>query len=372
MGLLDLITGRQPMQAQTSMQPQSRGLLGNLSDPLVALPLAGALMQPGDIGSNIGQGFAFAGQGLEARKKLQREEFQDNATAKWLESQGADAGLVELAKSGAGATALQQWNAMREKPIDDIRLKTAQLQLEKLQHPENDQKYYGNPVYLQDENGNIVLGQMSDTGTLKRLDTGGLKLAPGVQKVDLGDRWGILDRAGNTIGYEPKNLANAERQKALGDAAGKAEASAPGDIQAAQNALDLIASIRSDPNREFGTGKTSVFNAMPGTGGYDFQQKVEQAKSGAFLTAIQQMRGLGALSNAEGGAATQAVTRMNTATTEQGFLDALGDYEKIVKQGMARAQARLNSQQQQGPNIQPPSAQQGGGVVDYSDYFGGQ
>ena len=92
---------------------------------------------------------------------------------------------------------------------------------------------------------------------------------------------------------------------------------------------------------ERGTGGTSVFNRVPGTGGYDFANKVEQAKSGAFLTAIQQMRGLGALSNAEGSAATAAITRMDTATSEEAFKSALDDYEKIVRQGIERAQGRL-------------------------------
>lgn len=130
----------------------------------------------------------------------------------------------------------------------------------------------------------------------------------------------------------------AAEARATGAAAGQAQASAEGDYETAQNALDLIDSIRNDPNRSRGTGKSAIFNGIPGTAGYDFQQKVEQAKGGAFLTAIQTMKGLGALSNNEGAAATQAVTRMNTASTEAGFLEALDDYEKIVRQGQERAQ----------------------------------
>lgn len=164
------------------------------------------------------------------------------------------------------------------------------------------------------------------------------------QRIDLGTEWGILDpTTRQLVGRVPKDLRGAEREKGIGEAQGKAVASAPADIQSGQNALDILEKIRKDPYIDRGTGLSSIGNKIPGTGGYDFNNIVEQAKSGAFLQAIQQMRGLGSLSNAEGGAATAAITRMNVATSKEAFLDALADYEKIIKQGMARAQSRLNN-----------------------------
>lgn len=141
----------------------------------------------------------------------------------------------------------------------------------------------------------------------------------------------------------PKNLAEAEKQKEVGTAAGKAEAAAPSDVTAAQNAADILTSIRNDPALEKSTGMSSIMNSVWGTEGYGFEQKVQQAKSGAFLTAIQQLRGLGALSNAEGQTATAAVTRMNTALRKEDFLAALNDYEKVVNQGLQAAQGRIQS-----------------------------
>jgi hypothetical protein len=138
----------------------------------------------------------------------------------------------------------------------------------------------------------------------------------------------------------PKDLAGAEREKMMGEMQGKQDSAAPSDLATADSALELINSIKNDPARERGTGMSSVGNVIPGTSGFDFQKKVDQAKSGAFLTAIQQMRGMGALSNAEGQTATQAVTRMSTAMTEQGFNEALADYERLIIQGRERALAR--------------------------------
>jgi hypothetical protein len=206
-----------------------------------------------------------------------------------------------------------------------------------------------NLVYGQDAEGNTVGFQPLKSGGIKRVEVPeGIKLTPGTSSVDLGTSIGIRDnKSGAIIRQVPKDIAGAAAQKELGEAQGKNAAAAPGDLQAGINAKALIQELKTDPNRERGTGFSSLGNIIPGTAGYDYENKVSQAKSGAFLTAIQQMRGLGALSNSEGSAATAAVTRMDTATSEKAFTDALNDYEKIIDQGIARAQSRLRGGQMQ-------------------------
>ena len=129
--------------------------------------------------------------------------------------------------------------------------------------------------------------------------------------------------------------------KALGEAKGSAIAGAPAEIAAADETLGFIDEVRKHPGLDAGTGMTSVFNQIPGTSGYDFQNRVNQLLSGGFLTAIDQLRGMGALSNAEGQTATRAISRMDTATSKEEFLAALDDYERVVKQGRERAAGTL-------------------------------
>jgi hypothetical protein len=130
----------------------------------------------------------------------------------------------------------------------------------------------------------------------------------------------------NEWAYDPGAVAQDRAYgTAVGGAQGEAVAGAPGDIAAADIALGKITELREDPNRAWGTGASSLLNFIPATPGYDYQTKVDEVTAGAFLTAIQQMRGLGQLSNVEGQTAKQAVTRMKTATSEQEFLDALSD-----------------------------------------------
>lgn len=211
----------------------------------------------------------------------------------------------------------------------------------------------GNPVLIQvGKNGQAVQTKMPD----------GLMLSKTPIKLDAGNKFILIDPVTRQpVGEVAKDLAGAERDKARGEQEGKNLAAAPADLQAGMNAKMLIEELKNDPNREQGTGLSSFGNWLPSTAGYDYQNKVNQAKSGAFLTAIQQMRGLGALSNSEGQAATAAVTRMDTATSEEAFVEALNAYEKIIDQGIARAQSRMGNPTIPGP-AQPNSGMTKSGI----------
>lgn len=134
-----------------------------------------------------------------------------------------------------------------------------------------------------------------------------------------------------------------EGARVRGEAAANAEVAAPADIAVADRTLGYIDEVRNHPGKGQGTGLSSYGNWIPGTSGKDFQNRVDQLKSGAFLSAIDEMRGMGSLSNAEGQTATAAITRMDTATSEEEFNAALADYEEIVKLGRDRAAKRLKA-----------------------------
>lgn len=169
-----------------------------------------------------------------------------------------------------------------------------------------------------------------------------------------------MDPTAQPLATINKNLADAEAQKELGTALGKQAASAPGDIDSAETALELVDSLRTDPNRAAGTSIVSpVGNVIPKTPGYAYQKKVDQAKAGAFMTAIQQLRGMGALSNSEGQTGTAAVTRMDTATNDADFENALKDYEAIIMRGQRNARRNLKERERllkREPTVSQPQA----------------
>lgn len=243
------------------------------------------------------------------------------------------------------ASTLLQQNLQRSDPMYQAQL--AQLQAEAAAGPKQPTSF-GTPIWGTDPNGNPVFGTLDNAGNFNVTNTPeGFSFGKEPIRLDTGTEYTLLDPVTRqVVGAQPKNLRDAAAQSSAGAVEGKAAAegaiAAQGDIQTGEMALDLINQIRTHPALESGTGFFAGIggNAIPGTPNYDFQNLVEQAKSGAFLSAIQQMRGMGSLSNAEGQAATQAVTRMNTATTKEAFLKAVEDYERIVLKGVESAQRR--------------------------------
>lgn len=234
---------------------------------------------------------------------------------------------------------LQTGNELRQLPLERM-VKEAQAQKYMREAKEGGFDRYGKTgAVFQGQDGRYYTVQFGGDGSRKvvPMDDG---MTPARGTYVVGDE--IIDKS---TGMPVRNIGSAIAGKAaqeeIGAATGKQTAAAPSDVTAADNALDLISSIRKHPGIDTGTGLSSLGNVIPGTSGYDFQNIVNQSKSGAFLSAIQQLRGMGSLSNAEGDTATKAVNRMNTATSKGEFMAALDDYEKIVKQGRDKASSRM-------------------------------
>ena len=114
----------------------------------------------------------------------------------------------------------------------------------------------------------------------------------------------------------------------------------PNVIANAEQTLKTIQSVKSDPYLSRGTGMTSVLNNVPGTGGYDFAQKVEQLRGKTFLEAFNSLKGGGAITDVEGRKAENAIARLSTGQSEKSFREALNELEEVVTIGMERAYKR--------------------------------
>lgn len=381
-GLLDFLGfggGQQPMQAQTG-QPQQGGMFSGrmaaLNDPAIALPLAGALMQPGDMGSNLGQGFALAGQGVATRKKLAREQAVENATAKYLEAQGADTGLVELAKSGAGGEALQLFTQMKKrndlmtvgKNIYDPN--TGQWIAAPAGMGGDETEYGLQPIYGQDAQGNTVLGQVSKSGTFKPLDMPeGFKPSTGADKVDLGTQWGIIDRrTGQITQYIPKDVAGEASQKEIGKGQGEATV-AYKSVSSKMPGLEAVVTQLDDlADKATYTLSGQVYNAGRRQLGMD-PSEGQLARTEYISTVDNQILPL--LRDTFGAAFTQKEGDTLRAT--------LGDPDKspkekqiILKSFIEQKRRDVEAMARQSNSVPSPQTAPQGGVVDYRDFFGGQ
>lgn len=363
-----------PMQAQAPAAPQQpRGLLGGFFGPegrdaraRLAIALEGLALNPNQ--ALIGQ----LQQGIESRET----EKQRNATIEWLLSRGHDdlAAALEAGASPQDVLAEATRRGRPADPLDAIRLETARIELQRLKSGADMDPNVQSSAPLPDQSGVVLT--MRD-GSVQVRTVGGQVLG-GQDAMDFvrtaqenaaeyqrsiysARREGTL---GADIGLGEEAAAAGARGTEIGKAQGAAIAGAPVDVATADTTLQLIEGVRQHPGLDIGTGATSAANILPGTPGYDFQNRVDQLLSGGFLTAIDQLRGMGALSNAEGQTATRAISRMDTATSKNEFLNALSDYENIVRVGRERAAARI-----QQPTTEQPAAPAAptGGRIRYDE-----
>lgn len=135
---------------------------------------------------------------------------------------------------------------------------------------------------------------------------------------------------------------------------GEVQQKAQSGIQSMQTAIqnidELIGARGADgklaqgakPHQGFtdavGLSVPKVFGAgfIPGTDTTNFNKRLEQLKGGAFLQAFETLKGGGQITEVEGKKATAAITRMDTAQSEEEFVAAAREFREAVESGMKK------------------------------------
>jgi hypothetical protein len=96
-------------------------------------------------------------------------------------------------------------------------------------------------------------------------------------------------------------------------------------------------SLRNHPGRGTGTAPFvgGVISAIPKTDARDFANQLESLKSATFIASIQNMKGFGALSNAEGARITNLITKLDPQGSKKAFDASLDTIDRYVKNGIA-------------------------------------
>ncbi len=180
--------------------------------------------------------------------------------------------------------------------------------------------------------------------------------------------WGtITDARGKpAANFNPMVAGQVAQAKGYGTETGKGQADAvsnlPKAIANGENAISQIEALRKHPGFGVAVGKSAMLGTqkIPGTDGYDFVNRLEQLKGGAFLTAFETLKGGGQITEVEGKKATAAIARMDNATSEKEFKSALDDYEKVIKTATNNAKMRAGK-------VKPAQAAGKGGSGEWSD-----
>lgn len=157
-----------------------------------------------------------------------------------------------------------------------------------------------------------------------------------------------LNRAKFAMDYSPEFQA----QKA-GEIAGakesavnriKAQTDLPKVIQQGEESIKLIDDLLAHPGFKISVGKSAVVGSplsyVPGTDAASFDIALKQLKGKQFLEAFESLKGGGQITEIEGIKATQAMSRMEKANTEDEFIKASREFQQIIRNGIGRAKTK--------------------------------
>lgn len=125
----------------------------------------------------------------------------------------------------------------------------------------------------------------------------------------------------------------------------QAEAVLVDNDRAIKSAEDLL----KHPGRKMATGMSSAFNFVPGTDAYGFAKRLDTLKAQVFVPEVQKLKGMGALSNAEGEKITAAFQALDPGMKEEEFESSMKDALAQLQMGRDRLNKRLGRGQPDAP-----------------------
>jgi len=224
-----------------------------------------------------------------------------------------------------------------------------------------------NPVYGVGPDGKPAMVQTTKTGqAIQTKLPDGFQISKDPIKVDLGTHIQLIDpQTRQPIGQPiQKDLAGAEREKILGEETGKGQVALPQLLATSSQTLKAIEDVRNHPGRGFmTTGALGGMPGIPGTSGRGFTVALDQLKGKTFLEAFNALRGGGAITEAEGSKATNAMARLDRAQNKDDFETGLNDLRDVVKAGMMRAAAKAKGAGQTMAQDAPAAQPAAGGIT---------
>lgn len=334
--MMDGMHRRGPGGLLDGLQQGVGGLLGGVQDWRQqnpgALTALGVGMMRGDMASGFEQAAQLRAGNAEEMRKRQAEQMAQmqeqqqaeqvkNATRPYLKSLGLPDEAIEAAlinpeimklvmkpDAKAQTTALlQEYEAAKREGYEGDLIDFMTI-------GKGGGSFAKQPIYGRDEEGNVVIGQLGEDGTLVRTQT--------------------------PEGFQPLSPFDLNADRSRGTAIGKIEgeeiAGAPAVIQMAQDIDSQVQSLKTDPYLPRMLGPIDSRLPNVSSDAARVQAKIDQLKGGAFLQARKMLKGGGQITDFESERAEAAFVRMNTAQKEEDFIAALDDFNAAVQAGARR------------------------------------
>ncbi|MBO2072744.1 DNA transfer protein [Salmonella sp. 32020501-2019-00050] len=185
------------------------------------------------------------------------------------------------------------------------------------------------------------------------------ELSREIQRAELQDK--VLDRQ---IARETNQIKLDELKQKQADVRQKAEiaradrqAAAQGAVDTFSTALDSLNEIEQSPGLSKAVGIRSAFPTVPGSDAANFEARLDTFKAQTFLPMVQSLKGMGALSDAEGKKLSDAVGALSPKMSEKAFRDSIGKIRNQLESKLSTVKKQFVYQEpvQNMPGKQSPA-----------------
>jgi hypothetical protein len=223
-------------------------------------------------------------------------------------------------------------------------------------------EYGMQPIYGTDAQGNTVVLQLGKSGDAKQsVLPPGVKLSTGVEKIDLGTHWGIIDKkTGNMVGQQAKDIVGKESAEERGKIQGQAQGELPAVELAAKRSISKIDEFLNDKGFDQVFGLLDQFrpNFTMDDDGRRALTRFNQMEGTAFLEGRSMLKGGGAITDFESKKAEAAFARLSRSLSESDAREALKDFKDAVNSGLEKLRAKANGGLPSTGGTAPPAATQ--------------
>ena len=115
-----------------------------------------------------------------------------------------------------------------------------------------------------------------------------------------------------------------------------------GSIQNADKAIGQIDALINNKSLPYATGMLSMTGKIDGTAMKDIHAQIETIKAGAFMSAITQMKGMGALSDAEGKKVADSIANLDVGQSTEQLIQQLNYIKGVLTRSKIAASKKLN------------------------------
>lgn len=188
-----------------------------------------------------------------------------------------------------------------------------------------------------------------------------------IQRAELQDK--VLDRQ---IARETNQIKLDELKQKQADVRQKAEiakadrqAAAQGAVDTFSTALDSLGEIEKSPGLSKAVGVRSAFPTVPGSDAANFEARLDTFKAQTFLPMVASLKGMGALSDAEGKKLSDAVGALSPKMSEDAFRSSIGKIRTQLESKLGTVKKQFDYQEPVVPAAQQPQQQN-----DYQSLWG--